>query len=147
GPTVEPVRMELLARTASRLGVALTTRTAQPRPGDYEAAFAAFAAEGIGGVLVQGTTLFGRHAPVFGPIAARRRVATICEWDYMARDGCVIGFGPDLVALRRRTGEYVARIFNGADPGELPIEQPDRFILAVNLTAARQLGLELPATF
>jgi putative tryptophan/tyrosine transport system substrate-binding protein len=65
----------------------------------------------------------------------------------MARQGCTIGFGPDVVTLRRRTGDYVVRILKGADPGELPIELPDRFTLAVNIRAAAQLGIELPPTF
>ena len=58
-----------------------------------------------------------------------------------------MGFGPDLVALRRLTGDYVARIFNGASPAELPIQQPDRFALAVNLRAALQLNLKLSPAF
>jgi putative ABC transport system substrate-binding protein len=65
----------------------------------------------------------------------------------MAREGCVLGFGPDLVALRRLTGEYIARIFGGEKPGDLPIQQPDRFFLAVNLRAAAQLGLQLSPAF
>jgi putative ABC transport system substrate-binding protein len=146
GPDLSPARAELLARTASRLGVTLTTRTAQGRA-DYAEAFAALKAAGAEGVLVQATTLFGGDAAIFGPLAAGHGMATICEWDSMVRQGCVIGFGPDLRTLRRRTGDYVARIFNGTDPGELPIEQPDRFTLAVNQRAAAQLGLALPTTF
>ena len=98
-------------------------------------------------MLVQATTVFGGDAPIFSPLAARNGMATICEWDFMARQGCVIGFGPDLLALRRRTGDYIVRILEGADPGKLPIEQPDRFTLAVNLRAAAELGLEIPPTF
>jgi putative ABC transport system substrate-binding protein len=145
-PTLEPALAELLARTASRLGVELTTRTAHGRA-DYANAFAALKATGADGVLVQATTLFGFDAPVFSPLAAAHGMATICEWDFMARQGCVIGFGPDLLALRRRTGDYVVRVLKGAEPGELPIEQPDRFTLAVNLRVAEQLGLELPPSF
>jgi putative ABC transport system substrate-binding protein len=74
-------------------------------------------------------------------------MATICEWDYMARAGCTLGFGPDLVGLRRLTGDYVARIFNGANPAELPIQLPDRFTLAANLRVADKLKLQLPTVF
>ena len=71
----------------------------------------------------------------------------ICEWAYMARAGCTLGFGPDLIGLRRLTGDYVARIFNGANPAGLPIQLPDRFTLAVNLRVAAQLKLQLPTVF
>jgi putative ABC transport system substrate-binding protein len=141
--TLEPARVDLLARTAARLGVELTTRTAHDAA-EYTDAFASLKQAGAAGVLVMATTLFGFDAPTFSPIAARHGLPTICEWDYMARQGCVIGFGPDLVALWRRTGDYVVRIFKGADPGELPIEMPDRFALAVNLRAAAHLGLTIP---
>ncbi|MET0606868.1 MAG: ABC transporter substrate binding protein [Beijerinckiaceae bacterium] len=49
--------------------------------------------------------------------------------------------------MRQLTGDYVARIFAGARPADLPIQQPDRFTLAVNLRVARQLNLRLPTTF
>jgi putative ABC transport system substrate-binding protein len=146
GPTLEPARAELLALTAARLGVELTTRTARGAA-DYADAFAGLRADGAAGVLIQATTVFGSDAAIFAPIATGQGMPTICEWDYMARQGCVIGFGPDLVTLRRRTGDYVVRILRGADPGELPIEQPDRFTLAVNLRVAGQLGLALGPSF
>jgi putative tryptophan/tyrosine transport system substrate-binding protein len=146
GPTLEPARTELLARTAARLGVALTTRMAAVGA-DYADAFAALKAVGAAAVLIPGNPTFSRDAPIFAPIAARHGLPTICEWDYMARQGCVFGFGPDLVTLRRRTGDYVVRILKGADPAELPIEQPDRFTLAVNLGVAAKLGLALSPSF
>jgi putative tryptophan/tyrosine transport system substrate-binding protein len=85
-------------------------------------------------------------APLFGPIAQSLGLPTICEWDDMARDGCVLGYGHDLAYAHRRAGEYAARILNGASPGELLVEQSDRWKLTVNLRAAAQVGLVLPAT-
>jgi putative ABC transport system substrate-binding protein len=76
-------------------------------------------------------------APLFGPIAQSLGLPTICEWDDMARDGCVLGYGHDLA---------YAHILNGASPGELLVEQSDRWKLTVNLRAAAQVGLVLPAT-
>jgi putative ABC transport system substrate-binding protein len=58
-------------------------------------------------------------------------------------EGCTFSFGPDLVSLRQRTGEYVARISKGADPADLSIEEPDRFTLTINRRGAAQLGLGL----
>jgi putative tryptophan/tyrosine transport system substrate-binding protein len=145
-PTLEAQRSEILARTAATLGVSLTTRIVQS-PADYAGAFDAFRADGAAGVLIMGSTIFSGDAPLFTQLATERGMATICEWDYMARAGCTLGFGPDLVGLRRLTGDYVARIFNGANPAELPIQLPDRFTLAVNLRVAGKLKLQLPTVF
>jgi putative tryptophan/tyrosine transport system substrate-binding protein len=62
----------------------------------------------------------------------------------MARDGCLIGYGPNFATLQRRPADYVARILRGAKPGELPIEQPTLFEFAVNLKTAKALGLTIP---
>jgi putative ABC transport system substrate-binding protein len=142
-PTLEQERTELLAQTAAKLGVSLTTRVAH-RPSDYPAAFEAFEAEGAKGVLIMGTPFFARDALKLSELATQHGMATICEWDYMARQGCVMGYGADLVALRRLTADYVARIFKGAHAADLPIQQPSRFVLAVNVRAATQLKLQLP---
>ena len=72
-----------------------------------------------------------------------------CHGDLHVR-GCYrgrLGFGPNLVALRRLTGSYVERVFNGAKPADMPIQLPDRFTLSLNLRAADQLKLTLPLTF
>ena len=145
-PTLEAQRSEILARTAATLGVSLTTRIVES-PAGYAGAFDAFRADGAAGVLIMGSTIFSGDAPLFSQLATERGMATICEWDYMARAGCTLGFGPDLVGLRRLTGDYVARIFNGANPAELPIQLPDRFTLAANLRVADKLKLQLPTVF
>ena len=61
----------------------------------------------------------------------------------MARDGCLIGYGPNFAELWRRPADYVARILRGAKPGELPIEQPSLFDFAVNLKTAKALGITI----
>ena len=68
----------------------------------------------------------------------------MCQSASMAHDGCLIGHGPNLVALRLRVADYVVRILRGTPPGDLPIELPATFELAVNLRAAKLLGLTVP---
>ena len=143
-PTLEAARSEIVARTAAKLGVSLATRMVQSAA-DYAGAFDAFRAEGAAGIM--GSTIFSGDAPLLSQLATERGTAAICEWAYMARAGCTLGFGPDLIGLRRLTGDYVARIFNGANPAGLPIQLPDRFTLAVNLRVAAQLKLQLPTVF
>jgi ABC-type uncharacterized transport system substrate-binding protein len=60
--------------------------------------------------------------------------------------GGLISYGPDLLALARRGAHYVDRILKGAKPAELPIEQPSKFLLAINLKTAKSLGVEIPTS-
>jgi len=64
----------------------------------------------------------------------------------MAKAGCLIGYGPNHAATRQRMARYVARIFQGTAPGELPIEQPTMFELVLNLKSAQALGITIPAS-
>ena len=77
-------------------------------------------------------------------LALERRLPTICEWRSMASDGCLIGYGPDIGELRLRTADFVARIFSGGNPAEMPFEQPTRFEMAINNKVARAIGMTLP---
>ena len=62
----------------------------------------------------------------------------------MARDGVLIAYGPDPVAMYRGPGSYVARVLNGEKPGDLPVQQPTKFELIINLKTAKALGLAVP---
>ena len=66
------------------------------------------------------------------------------EADYGTRFGGLMGYGPDLGDVFRRAGHVVGRVLKGEKPAELPIEEPSRFRLSVNLQTARALGLTLP---
>jgi putative ABC transport system substrate-binding protein len=87
---------------------------------------------------------FFRDAALLSGLALEAGLPTVCEWASMARDGCLIGYGPNWVALWRRPADYVARILRGEKPGDLPIEQPTLFEFAVNLKTAKALGLTIP---
>jgi ABC-type uncharacterized transport system substrate-binding protein len=63
-----------------------------------------------------------------------------------AQAGGLISYGPDFFALARLGAHYIDRILKGAKPAELPIEQPTKYLLVINLKKAKSLGLEIPAT-
>jgi putative tryptophan/tyrosine transport system substrate-binding protein len=80
-------------------------------------------------------------------LAARHRIPTIYEWPEFVRAGGLACYSADRLETFRQMGVYVSRILNGAKPGELPIMQPTKFELVVNLKTAKSLGLKLTDSF
>jgi putative tryptophan/tyrosine transport system substrate-binding protein len=77
-------------------------------------------------------------------LALNMRLPTIFQHAALVRAGGLVSYGPDLAALFRRAADFVGKILRGAKPGELPIEQPTKFTLAINLKTAEALGLSVP---
>jgi len=96
------------------------------------------------GVLVVPDSLFGAHRWQVAALAAKYRLPDM----YPARDyveaGGLMSYGPDFSAGWRRAAEYVDKILKGAKPGDLPIEQPTKFEMVINLKTAKALGLTVP---
>jgi putative ABC transport system substrate-binding protein len=113
-------------------------------PGDYEAAFAKMRAAGAQALVVMAAPIFYRDAAVIARRAIETGLPTVCEWAEMAQDGCLIGYGPNQPELYRTVAYYIALIFEGTAPADLPIEQPTHYDFAVNLQTAKALGLTLP---
>jgi ABC-type uncharacterized transport system substrate-binding protein len=111
--------------------------------GGYEGAFAAIAKAGAHALLVMSSPDFNRDRRLIIDLAARWRVPAIFDWD-AARDGALISYGATFGELFRLSVSYVQKIRDGAHPGELPVAQPTRFELAINLKTAKALGLTLP---
>lgn len=79
-----------------------------------------------------------------GALALRGRLPSMCEEASYVRDGCLMSYGPDFNAMWRRSAVYVRKILDGANPADLPVEQPTKFELAINLKTAKALGLTVP---
>jgi putative ABC transport system substrate-binding protein len=77
-------------------------------------------------------------------LALKSRVPLMSQWSQMVEAGALLSYGPDLNDLFRRASSYVDRILKGARPGDLPIEQPSKYELVLNLRTAKALGLTIP---
>jgi putative ABC transport system substrate-binding protein len=130
-------------RVARELGLETDVFYAD-EPADYVAAFAGMRTARSEALIILSAPDFFRDAALLSRLALEAGLPTVCEWASMARDGCLIGYGPNYDALWRRPADYVARILRGDKPGELPIEQPALFEFAVNLKTAKALGLTIP---
>ena len=96
--------------------------------------------------MIVSAPLFSDDLARLVDLATTARMATICDWRGLVQRGCLLGYGPSLSELRRRTADHVARIFRGGIPSEMPIEGPTLFELTINIKAAKALGLTIPAT-
>jgi putative tryptophan/tyrosine transport system substrate-binding protein len=111
-------------------------------PSEFDSAFASMAKRRVDAVLI---TEDGEFAASFGAIAtlaAANKLASIGAQEY-AQAGGLIGYGVNLLGLYRRAAYFVDKILKGAKPADLPIEQPTRFELVINLKTAKTLGLEI----
>ncbi len=132
-----------LEEAGSRLGIATRVFDVRRRE-DLEPAFAAAAQGGFEGVVVAGVAVvFGARAAVIG-LAAKYRLPAIYNFREAAPAGGLMSYSVDFRDLFRRSAAYIDRILRGATPGTLPVEQPTKFELVVNLKAAKALGLTIP---
>lgn len=129
---------------AERLGLQLVTRMiAGPRELSADV-FAAFAREGVEAIIVQPIFTGYQDKIVAGAMA--HRIPVVSNYPVFAQAGAVVTLGPDDAAQTRRAAYFIDRILRGAAPSDLPVEQPSRFTLTLNLRAARRLDLTVPAS-
>jgi putative tryptophan/tyrosine transport system substrate-binding protein len=133
---------DALKASADALDVQLQIREIR-EPGELEEAFEWAAREGDGVFLIE-DPMFFRHRQVLLQIAARRRLPVITGNAEYARAGALAVYAIDDQTAAHEAARLVAEILRGANPAELPIAQPTRFRLVINLRTARALGIEIP---
>jgi putative ABC transport system substrate-binding protein len=111
---------------------------------EIETATIALGREPGGGLVVMPDGFINVHRAQIISAAARNNVPTIYAASYFARDGGLLSYGLDVVDNFRRAANYVDRILRGAKPGDLPVQFPTKFEMAVNLKTAKALGLTIP---
>jgi putative ABC transport system substrate-binding protein len=111
---------------------------------EIEAAITALGREpGDGLVVLSGIFTLAHRAPII-LAAARNNVPAVYSQSYYTRDGGLLSYGVDAVDLYRRVATYVDRILRGEKPGDLPVQLPTKYEMAVNLRTAKALGLTVP---
>jgi putative tryptophan/tyrosine transport system substrate-binding protein len=137
--------LEPLNAAARSIGVeSIVTRVRSDA--DVERTIADLAQGAKAGLIVlTDTFLTVRRAQIIS-LAARYRIAAIYPYRYYAQSGGLLSYGSDTADLFRRSAAYVDRILKGARPAELPVQQPTKFELVINLETAKALGLTVPPT-
>jgi putative ABC transport system substrate-binding protein len=115
-------------------------------PGQFDEKFARAVAGGVNGLSTLASPFLNFHRKKLIELAAHHRLPSIWEGTNYVRDGGLLAYGPSFPDMYRRSAGYVAKILNGAKPADLPVEQPIRFELAINLKTARALNLTVPPT-
>ena len=111
---------------------------------EFESAFAALAHLKVDALIVGTDPFFTSRRERIVALASRYSVPAIYEWQEFATAGGLISYGASLTSLYREAGVYVGKVLKGAKPADLPIQQPTKFELVVNLNAAKALGLTVP---
>jgi putative ABC transport system substrate-binding protein len=111
---------------------------------ELEPAFASLAKLGAGALLISADPFFNSRRDRLVALAARYAVPTMHEWRESVAAGGLISYGPSLADMYRLLGTYAAKVLQGAKPADLPVQQPTRFELVVNLNTAKALGLIVP---
>ena len=113
---------------------------------EIERAVTAFARRPNGGLILTASALAAIHRDLVVSLAARYKLPAVYITRYFVAGGGLVSYGPDFVDQYRRAAEYVDRILKGEKPADLPVEQPTKFELVINLKTAKALGLDVPET-
>jgi putative ABC transport system substrate-binding protein len=113
-------------------------------PNDFDGAFAAMAKEGVGALLVLSDAMLNSHATRIADLAARSRLPAEYGVRESVEAGGLMSYGPSFLDSFRGAATYVDKILKGAKPAELPVEQPTKFELVINMKTAKALGLTIP---
>jgi putative ABC transport system substrate-binding protein len=135
--------LPLLQKAAPDLGLTLHPFEIRS-PADVEHAFAAMTRKRVDALLVLPNPVTITHRKLQVNLAAEHKIPAMYWWRELTNLGGLMSYGVDFADQWRRAAGYVDRVLKGAQPGELPIEQPTKFELVINLKTAKALGLTIP---
>jgi putative tryptophan/tyrosine transport system substrate-binding protein len=135
--------LRALDESASQLKVRLQ-RVGVNKPDELEAAFTAIVGQRAQAVLVQDAQMLSRYSERVTALALQHRLPSISQIPRFVERGGLLQYGADVFELFRRSAAHVDKILRGAKPGDLPVEQPTKVDLSINLKTAKTLGLRIP---
>jgi putative tryptophan/tyrosine transport system substrate-binding protein len=144
GPTADDATRDT-QQAAHALGRRLLVLRAS-NEGEIETAFTGIEEQGAGGLIVAPDGFFTASSRQIASLAVRSRIPTLGETRAFADAGCFISYGGDAIDAARLAGIYVGKILKGAKPADLPVLQPSKFELVINLKTAKAFGVAIPAT-
>jgi putative ABC transport system substrate-binding protein len=113
-------------------------------PAEFEGAFSAMTKERASAILVLADTIFLFNGRQLAALAAKNRLPAMYGYRETVEAGGLIAYSPSVAELSRRASTYVDKILKGAKPADLPVEQPTKFELVINLRTAKALALTIP---
>ena len=128
---------------ARRLGIQVRSLEAR-RPEDFDGAFQSATRPRADALMVVSSRFMNISRPRILEFVSKERMPLVTGWGPWVRAGGLLSYGPDLDALMKRAASFVDKILKGTKPTDLPIEQPTKFELVINLKTARTLGLTIP---
>ena len=132
--------LEIAART---LGVSIQQHEVN-RLGEFQSAYDAMSRERVGALLISRSPFSNSHRKELIDLAAKHRLPLMCDGTEWTNVGCLISYAQDRAEGSRRAALLVDKILKGAKPADLPVEQPTKFELVINLKTAKQIGLTIP---
>jgi len=144
-PQSQPSKLILkeLQLPARQLGVQLDSLEVRS-PDDFDKAFEDATRARVGALIPLANPVITTNLKRIADFAAKSRLPSIYQFSYFADDGGLVAYGPDRADLYRRAATYVDRILKGAKPADLPVEQPTKFELVINLKTAKAIGISIP---
>ena len=141
--TTPPEQIDGLVAMALSKGIDLAVYRAAA-PAEIGPAIAAAQAAGAQAIDVLASALFNANRETIIARIAKAKLPAVYQWPEYGQEGALLSYGPSIEGFYRQAARLIVKIFGGAKPGDLPIEQPSRIALVVNLQSARALGLTIP---
>ena len=143
GERTEKEMLQATERAAKGLGLRLQRFEASSSEG-IERAFQDMTGARAGGVVVHGSVLLFNQRRRLADLALKHRLPSVYPSSFYVESGGLMSYGPDFTDSFRRAATYVDRLLKGAKAGDLPVEQPTKFELVINLKTAKMMGLTIP---
>ena len=136
-------RPQMMSETARRLGIGLQTIDVRG-PDDLEPAFQAFRAGRAEGVNIVSSAMLVSLRRRLGELSLAAKIPAICQFRNMVEAGCLASYGITVAEFYALSADQIARLLKGAKPADLPVQQPTKFELVINLKTAKALGITIP---